>query len=150
MSVVLTYFSDFPLGWNVMYQKLQDQVQTRADLLLAGRFDDLAPEYLFPMPVYVNDQMIPLRCPAEGINRAAALRDLLQRRQVDMLKITVKAVELPRAGRFRVYADWHALSQTAKQSQLWQLTYYMRDTAQGVRSEMLHYHSPVCLGCDVP
>ena len=26
-------------------------------------------------------------------------------------------------------------------------TYYMRDTAEGVRSEMLHFHTPVCFGC---
>ena len=105
-----------------MFQRVQDQVQWRADLLLAGRFEDMSREYLFPLPVYLENHMI-------------ALRD----RQIERLTITVRAVEVPRDGRFRVWADWHAVSGQARRTRRLGLVYYMRDTRQGYRSEMLHY-----------
>lgn len=122
-----------------MFQEVQDQVQGRADLLLAGRFEDMSREYLFPLPVYLENHIIALRDVAEGIDRAAALRDLLRKRQIETLTITVKAIEIPRGGRFRVWADWHAVSRACNLSRLLGLTYYMRDTGQGFQSEMLQY-----------
>jgi len=127
-----------------MFQQVQDQVQRRADLLLAGQFEDMSRDYLFPLPVYLEHHMIALRTRAEGIARAAGLRNLLQMRQIERLTITVRAVEVPRDGRFRVWADWHAVSGSALRSRQLGLVYYMRDTRHGYRSEMLHYscHTP--------
>lgn len=122
-----------------MFQELQEQVQGRADLLLAGRFEDMSREYLFPLPVYLEDHMIALRDASDGIDRAANLRAILARRQIETLTITVKAVEVPRAGRFRVWADWHAVSKTSNRSRRLGLVYFMRETRHGYRSEMLHY-----------
>ncbi len=125
-----------------MFQHLQDQVQRRADLLLAGRFEDMSHEYLFPLPVYLGSRLIAIGDAAEGIAQAAALRRALRQRRVDRLTITVKALELPCDGRFRVWADWHATAQDAGYSRRLGLVYYMRETTFGYRSEMLHYSPP--------
>jgi hypothetical protein len=139
MSVILTHSFQGNLDPHVMFQELQDQVQRRANLLLAGRFEETCGEYLFPLPVYLENHMFAVRNASESIDRAAALRDLFHKRQIETLTITINAVELPRGGRFRVWADWHAVSRTSNRSRLLGLTYYMRDTEDRYRSEMLHY-----------
>ncbi len=122
-----------------MFQQLQDQVQWRADLFLSGRFEDMSREYIFPLPVYVHNRLIALRTASEGMAQAASVRTALQHRQIETLKITVKAIEVPRDGRFRVWADWHAVSRDCRRSRRMGLVYYMRETGAGIRSEMLHY-----------
>lgn len=142
MSVLLTFMDQNVLEPGVMFQQVQDQVQWRADLLLAGRFEDMSREYLYLLPVYLGSRLIPLGCPDEGMRQAAALQRALLRRRVEKLTITVKALELPKDGRFRVWADWHAVSQDGMRSRRLGLVYYMRETRSGYRSEMLQYSAP--------
>ena len=124
-----------------MFREMQDQMQRRADLLLSGRFEDMSRQYIYPLPVYLDTRMVAVRDASDGIGCAAALRAALCRRQIRSLTITVRAIEIPRGGRFRVWADWHAVSDKCARSRLLGLTCYMRETGQGFLPEMLHYQT---------
>ena len=141
MAALLTYHGQSGLGRRMLFHEVQDQVQHRASLLLAGRFDDLSLEYLFPLPIYLNNHLLAFGDASQGIERASAMRDIFAKRQIETLTITVLAIEIPRSGRFRVWADWHAISRQSDRSRRLGLTYFMRDTGHGIRSEMLQYHT---------
>lgn len=142
-SVVLTHMNHTHAGRTGIFQRLQDRAQWRANPLLSGRFEDMSREYLFPLPVYLGSRLIAI-CDAEaGMAQAAALR----RRQVETLTITVKALDCPRGGRFRIWAKGLAVAQDGSPSLRLGLIYSMRETRAGYRSEMLQYSAPRRAGC---
>ena len=51
----------------------------------------------------------------------------------------VAMIDLPRAGRFRVWVDWQEIAFPAEASRISQAVYYCRHTALGLRTEMLNY-----------
>ena len=70
------------------------------------------------------------------------LRAAYLERGVIALQPRVTAVDLPRAGRFRVWVDWHELAIPADESRLSSAIYYCRSTPAGLRTEMINYTSP--------
>jgi len=122
-----------------MFRTIQDQLQRRADLLLAGREADLSRDYLFPMAVYLEDHLISLQSAEEAVDMLRALRMTLRPLVLSALTITVKAVEVPRKGRFRVWATWRGVSEAPACVAQTDVVYYMRETPLGYRTEMLHY-----------
>ena len=122
-----------------MFGKIQDQLQWRADLLLAERYEDMSREYLLPLALYLGDRLIVLPSQQAVITLAQELRAVLHARAVYRCQITLKAVELPRDGRFRVWGTWQELSHLPAQTRRSEVIYYMRETWHGMRSEMLHF-----------
>jgi hypothetical protein len=50
---------------------------------------------------------------------------------------TVTAMDLPRGGRLRVWADWHGIGQPGTPVHLASVVYYCRQVASGLRIEMV-------------
>ncbi|HLQ17692.1 MAG TPA: hypothetical protein VK146_01835 [Tabrizicola sp.] len=76
-------------------------------------------------------------------DQARIIYDHLRKAYVDrgvvMLRPSVSAIELPRAGRFRVWVDWQEIAFPAEATRISQAVYYCRVSKLGVRTEMLNY-----------
>lgn len=140
MSMILTYQDQIIAGVNVsaMYCKVQDRLQWRVELLFASRYEDLSREYLMPLALYLEDDLVVLSSPIDMMNLAAKLHGVLRARAVHHCKVTVEAIDMPQAGRFRVWATWRENSRLTGQSRPSEVIYYMRQTDQGMQSEMVH------------
>lgn len=121
-----------------MFQNVQDQLQRRADALLSDCHEALIPEYLLPLALYLEEDLVVLTSPREVAAAAGRLRELLRTQAVHHCRVTVTAVELPRNGRFRVWGTWQPVSSDPDDSRRAEVVYYMRQTAEGMRSEMMH------------
>ncbi len=114
-------------------------MQWRADLLFAGRYEDLSREYLYPLAVYLEDRLMVLHTPAMLMAAATHLRDALVSRNVTCSRFSLSAVELPRDKRFRVWGTWQDMAANPAHTRRSTAVYYMRETDDGYQSEMLHF-----------
>ncbi|MFN3592951.1 MAG: hypothetical protein ACK4TG_12300, partial [Thermaurantiacus sp.] len=77
---------------------------------MAGRLDDLAAEYSYPLPLHLGQKRVIVRSAAEGAAMLSVLRSALVERGVEHVQPQVRAMDIPRAGRLRVWLDWLELS----------------------------------------
>jgi hypothetical protein len=56
---------------------------------------------------------------------------------VNALVPTITALDLPRGGRFRIWADWHCTTRSGIPRHLASVIYYCRQTPGGLRIEMV-------------
>lgn len=122
-----------------MYATVTRHLQDRADLLMAGRLDDLARHYLLPQAIYLSDAPWVLTTSADVIRALARLRQMLEDRQVLSCTATVTAMELPRRGRFRAWVRWDEISIDPALSSISTGIYYLRVTPDGLKNEMLEF-----------
>ncbi len=122
-----------------MYDRVQELIQWRADLLMAGRSDDLAGEYVFPLAMYLGKT--PLVVPDRA--QLAMVLDQVcanhRARGVRHLTARVVAMDLPRQGRFRVWASYHEQDVSGRAVGQSTGVLYCRLTEQGIRTEMVDY-----------
>ncbi|KAF0115790.1 MAG: Uncharacterized protein FD150_814 [Rhodobacteraceae bacterium] len=118
--------------------QLTAQFAQRGAMLLSGQIDMLLASYAFPLPVFLEERLLLVR----SQDQARAILDhvcgSLVDRGVARVRPKVTAVELPRAGRYRVWVDWHDGAIPSDASLLMQAIYYCRDTADGSRIEMVN------------
>lgn len=122
-----------------MYARLQNLMQWRMSLLLSGRHADLAQEYLYPFPVYLNGRQQVLRSPAEMELSLRRLHTHAMARGVVSAETQVRAVELPRRGRFRVWVWYRNLDEKGAAINQGQFLHYCRETTSGIKTEMSDY-----------
>ncbi len=127
-----------------MYARLQNLMQWRMWLLLSGRHADLAQEYLYPLPVYLNGRQQVLRSHAEMEVSLRRLRSHSIAAGVTSAEVRVGAVELPRRGRFRVWVWYRNLGATGTTLAKGHFLHYCRETPEGIKTEMTDY--PDCAG----
>lgn len=123
----------------MLYSQISTQLRQRGELLLSGQIDALVASYLFPLPVFLQSNLMILHRPEDAGAVLAVLRDALIGRSVVALRPQIKAVDLPRAGRFRVWVDWHELAIPAEGTHMSSAIYYCRQTEAGIRFEMVNY-----------
>lgn len=111
----------------------------RGDLLLSGQIDALLATYLFPLPVFLEERLLLVRSAVQARAILDHLRGTLGERGVARLQPKVTAVELPRAGRYRVWVDWQEMAAPFDRTSVSSAIYYCRDTADGTRIEMVNY-----------
>ncbi len=121
------------------FHKMQDMLQARADLLFAGRFEEMARHILFPLPVYLQASPVVISCASHLSLVLGPVREVLISRGVLRCIPTVQAVEITRRGRFRVWARWEERAADPAQSSRTEVVNYFRDTGTGILSEMLEY-----------
>lgn len=122
-----------------MFGRLDALMQWRADLLMAGRLEDLAREYLYPLVLYLDERQLVLR-DAEALSEVLArLRAAQQAQGVRLLQSQVTAVDLPRHGRFRVWVRYRSLGASGRPIMTSDAILYCRDMPDGVKSEMVEY-----------
>ena len=128
-----------------MFRKIEANMQRRADLLAAGRLGELVEAYLYPLVLYLGNQQKIIDGPGEMIWVFSELQQDHLTRGVTHLVAEVAAVDLPRQGRFRAWVSYHEMGSGTWQPKRSDVVHYCRDTAEGIKSEMLEYES-----CAIP
>lgn len=123
----------------MQFSQLTSHLQRRGELLLSGQIADLVAQFDFPLPVFLGQRRMIITSPEQGWLVFDHLRKAYVERGVVMLRPRISAVELPRAGRFRVWVDWQEIAFPVEASRMSQAVYYCRVTSLGLRTEMLDY-----------
>jgi hypothetical protein len=123
----------------MQYSQISSHLRGRAELLLAGQLDLLADSYQFPLPVFLRDNRLVIRSHDHARLILGHLRAALQDRGVVALRPMISAVDLPRAGRFRVWVNWQEIAFPAEGTRVSQVVYYCRETSLGLQTEMVNY-----------
>jgi hypothetical protein len=112
-------------------------MEWRAGLLQAGRVEDLARQHICPLPLYVEGDMRPVGSSRQLEDIFRGIHGGLRAAGSERLTIEVRAVELPRKGRFRVWCDWvvHRTGQAPRRVAA--TVDYLRQTEAGLMTEML-------------
>lgn len=142
LRVILPRLTDIQivLGTLLMlYSQITSHLQRRGELLLSGQIDALVADFEYPLPVFLGTSRLVISAPEQACGIFDHLRKAYIERGVVMLRPTVSAIDLPRAGRFRVWVDWQEIAFPAEASRISQAVYYCRHTALGLRTEMLNY-----------
>ncbi len=119
-----------------MYGRIADLMTWRAGLLMAGCAEALAAEHLYPYAIYFGDRLQALPSSSELAQTYRLIHAALVALGASQLEARVVALGLPRGGRFRVWVDWWAELQDGSRRLVAQTVEYMRETAEGSRSEM--------------
>jgi hypothetical protein len=123
----------------MMYSQITSALCHRAELLLSGRIDHLVEQFAYPLPVFMQSTRLVITSPDQARVIFDHLRLALVERGVVMLRPKISAVDLPRAGRFRVWVDWHEIAFPAEATRMSQAIYYCRISDLGLHTEMLNY-----------
>jgi hypothetical protein len=124
-------------GFPALFSQLASHLASRARWLLAGRIDEILADHQFPLPVDFGDSRLVVRTAEEGRLLLGHLCAAYAGLGVDTLVPTVMAVDLPRQGRFRVWADWHSMAQPGGMMHVASVVYYCRQVPTGLRIEMV-------------
>lgn len=122
-----------------MHSQITAYLRARGDQLLAGRTDALISSYVYPLPVFLPQQRLVLQGPEEARSVFHVLREALVRGGIVGLNPQVRAVELPRAGRYRLWVDWQEIAQHGGVVSTSSAVYYCRATPLGPMIEMVNY-----------
>ena len=122
-----------------MFKHLQSNLQWRNDLLLRGRYEDLARTFQFPMVVYYGDELLHLANEDAAQTYLRRARHEMMERGVQSCHVKVIAISLPVRGRFKVWAERVYHGTRPEDAFVSPAVYYMIDTPQGLRSEMLEF-----------
>lgn len=87
-----------------MFLAVAALLQRYVDGFAASRFAEMAAMHTYPCPVQLEDRLLVLRTPADLIAGMSRHRQSLADRGATDFTFSIAAVELPRAGRFRVWA----------------------------------------------
>lgn len=123
-----------------MFDDLRQNFQRQAELLLLGRCEDLAENFIYPLPLYLLDRMAVLQRPGQMTEVLREMHLALRLRKVRHLIADVAAVELPRQGRMRLWVDWEEISEGPAGHQVSKAIYYGRMTDKGFRAEAVQYN----------
>ncbi len=123
----------------VTYSQIIAQMRRRAGGLLAGNLDDLVKDYTFPMPVDLLSTRVIVRSAGESRAMLALQRKVMLERGVTKLEPVVKAVDLPRAGRLRVWVDWHELAPGPDGARVSSAIYFCSIHGKDLRIQMIQY-----------
>lgn len=123
----------------MLFSQVSRHLQSRAEMLLSGQLDRMVADYVFPLPIFLHRSRLVLRTPGHAVIVFAHLRAALADCGVVALKPDISAIDLPRAGRFRVWVDWQEIASPAEAARISRAVYYCRQTELGLRTEMLNY-----------
>ncbi len=123
----------------MLYSQVLTHLQTKGELMLSGQFDLLTASYHYPLPIFLHSSRLVLHAPDQASTVFRHLREALVERGVVTLRPKVSAIDLPRAGRFRVWVDWQEIAFPVEATRVSQAVYYCRDTGIGLQTEMISY-----------
>lgn len=123
----------------MLFSQVSSHLRARGELLLSGQIDQMIANYIFPLPVFLHASRLVVHTPDHACMVFSHLRAMLQERGVVALRPKVSAIDLPRAGRFRVWVDWQEIAVPAEATRISQAVYYFRQTHLGLQTEMVNY-----------
>lgn len=127
-----------------MYSQLKQLLHRRATLLMAGQMQELAKEYVYPLPIYVSGRQEVMRDAKEMAATLTRLALVQQAQDVAQVDLKLDAMELPRHGRFRIWVTQRSRDAQGAILDQGQLVHYCRLTESGIKIEMSDY--PECDG----
>lgn len=122
-----------------MFSQVTALLRSRSEKLLNGQLDELAANYVYPLPVHLGPSLVIVRSATEARSILAFLREALAKRGVFAVQPKVVAIDLPRAGRFRVWVDWNELAIPVEGTRRSSAIYYCKTTSDGLKTEMVNY-----------
>jgi hypothetical protein len=123
----------------MLFSQISTHLRLRGELLLSGQIDRVVGDYTFPLPIFLHTSRLVINTPEQASAVFSHLRAALVARGVVALRPKVSAIDLPRAGRFRVWVDWQEIAFPAEETRISQVIYYLRQTDLGLQTEMLNY-----------
>ena len=123
----------------MLHSQILSHFRNRAELLLSGQLAGMAADYVYPLPVFLHSSRLLIGSPDHALLVFSHLRAALAKRGVVALRPSISAVDLPRAGRFRVWIDWQEIAFPAEGTRMSQAVYYCKTTELGLRTEMVNY-----------
>lgn len=126
-------------GVSMSVSLIAAHLSRRGDLLLSGQIDTLLSTYAFPLPVFLEERLLLIGSEEQAREILGHLRLSLKDRGIRTMQPKVTAVELPRAGRFRVWVDWTEVGASSGGPCLAQAIYYCRESEAGLQIEMVNY-----------
>lgn len=121
----------------MLFSQVQALMRQRGEALLGGRFDTLTATYRFPMPLFLRRQRIVVQDRDEATGMLAMLQGTLAESGVRALLPQVRAMDIPRSGRFRVWLDWHTSSPRVPDSLIGSMVYFLQAQGSDFRFEMV-------------
>lgn len=116
-----------------------DQIQWRSDLLLAGRYDDLARFYAHPLPIHFGKARILIQSHQELRDYFRCFHQVIMRHGIRRLTAHQKARELPRQNRFRLWITWENPEPAKGVASQMDTLYYCNTHAGDMQVEMIQY-----------
>jgi hypothetical protein len=126
-------------GVSMAVSVISAHLSRRGDLLMSGRIDTLLSTYAFPLPLFLEERLLLIGSEEQAREMLCHLRLSLRERGIGRMQPKVTAVELPRAGRYRVWVDWNEIGAPPGGPGPSQAIYYCRETEDGSRIEMVNY-----------
>lgn len=121
------------------HSQISAHFRDQADRLLAGDLDRIGQEYSFPLPIHFPNNLAVALNLDDSSAILARRRAELVARGVVALRPSMTAIDLPRAGRFRVWVDWKEMTATGTEIRGSSAIYYCRTAATGLQTEMIQY-----------
>jgi hypothetical protein len=122
-----------------VYDKVARLMQWRSDLLMSGRYEDLAREYLFPLALYLNEQQLIVQSAEDLMLIMAKLQAARRQQGIATVKSDLIAMDLPRHGRFRVWVRHYEMNAVGAVVTLSDAIHYCCETPRGLQSEMAEF-----------
>lgn len=123
----------------VTYSQIIAQMRRRAEGLMAGNLDELVRDYSFPVLVDLQSTRVIVRNPQESRAMLALQRKMMIDRGVTRLEPEVTAMDLPRAGRLRVWVDWHELAPGHEGARVSSAVYFCSIEGAALQIQMIEY-----------
>ena len=120
----------------IMYQRVQNLFQWRADLLMANRLSDLAEQHMFPWTVYLENTPITVPTADSFAVSIGNFRDHMIARGTCRLVARLTALDVPRNGRFRAWISQFEMGPDENVVKSTRIIQYCRETEAGIRTEM--------------
>ncbi|NBZ88513.1 hypothetical protein [Stagnihabitans tardus] len=122
-----------------MYSQLEKLLQRRMTLLMTGRMQELAEEYVYPLPIYVAGRQEVMRDAEEMVTTLTRLAAIQKSKGVAKVDLLLDALEMPRHGRFRIWLTHINRDARGEIVEQGQLVHYCRVTEAGIKIEMSDY-----------
>lgn len=118
-------------------RRLQDLMQWRGDLFMAGRYAELAEQYVFPMTLHVDGTTIMVPEAATMVSMFESWRADWRARGVARAQVAVTGADTPRLGRFRLWTTVQEIGATGHLLGQKNYVQHSRMTSTGIRTEVM-------------
>jgi hypothetical protein len=124
-----------------MYARASDMLETIARHYNAGDMVSACASFRFHLPVQIIDKMILFRSAAELAQGLREFQRLNKKMGLGHAVPRVRAIEIPRQGRFRLWVDWCYASGSSGETTGSQVIYYCVMQNETLHIDMANYVS---------
>jgi hypothetical protein len=124
------------LALNIPRQVIAD---FRAAALSSGRYDLMAKEYTYPLTIFLDGKPQIVLTPESVQSFYESFHGAMKAEGFDRLTAQVKAEDLPRRGRFRMWTEWFAHGPRKATSPIATTICYCSTVSGSVMTEMVEF-----------